>query len=174
MKLYKLYFIVFCLFLTLFLLVSTAVAQNANADTTITTLKGMTGKVEASGILTPSGPPLEKPQRINAGKGCIINLIQPYNISGTLTGKMELNYRILVKGPCGSPAGTFDEEWIAYGTFTGSVNGTKASGNMSYVANVKAGGQVDGTIEFGQGLEGKLYIYGNLSDGKLSYKGVLK
>lgn len=136
--------------------------------------KDMTDEIEASGVLIPSGPPREKPERISAGKGCIVNLIQPYNISGTLTGTMELNYRILVKGPCGSPAGTFDKEWIAYGIFSGLVNDKKASGNMSYVANVKAGGQVDGQVVFGHGLVGKLHVYGNFSDGKLSYKGYLK
>jgi steroid delta-isomerase-like uncharacterized protein len=149
------------------------VMSDAARDTTAES-EDVNGGVEASGSIAPSGSPQKKPERISAGKSCIVNLIQPYKVSGTLTGTVEFNYRILVKGPCGSPPGTFDEEWIAYGTFSGTVKGTAASGNMSYVASVKAGGKVDGQIMLGQGLEGKLQVYGNFSDGSLSYKGVLK
>ena len=80
----------------------------------------------------------------------------------------------MVKGPCGSPPGTFDEEWIAYGKFTGKIKGTPASGNRSYTAKVKAGGGVNGRIVLGQGLEGELQVYGNFENGKLSYKGLIK
>jgi hypothetical protein len=131
------------------------------------------GGFEAAGEFSPSGPP-KKPERIEVGKSCIIDFIQSYIISGTLSGKMEFNYRILVKGPCGSPPGTFDEEWIAYGKFSGSINNTPASGNMSYTAKVQAGGEVNGIIVLGQGLEGELHVYGNFNEGKLSYKGLLK
>jgi len=147
--------------------------ESAAQDSTTTPGKP-TNDIEASGVFMPSDPPVEKPERIAAGKSCIINLVQPYNISGTLTGKVEFNYRILVKGPCGSPPGTFDEEWIAYGTFTGKVNGADVSGKMSYTANVKAGGNVDGQIVLGQGLEGELHVSGNFGNGKLSYEGMIK
>jgi hypothetical protein len=130
--------------------------------------------IEASGTFSPSSPPKKKPERIEAGKSCIIDLIESYTISGTLSGKMEFNYRILVKGPCGSPPGTFDEEWIAYGKFNGKIKGSPISGNMSYTAKVKAGGEVNGIIVLGQGLEGELHVYGSFSDGKLSYKGLVK
>ncbi len=132
------------------------------------------GGVEAVGKFSPSGPPQKKPDRIEAGKNCIVDLIQAYSISGTLSGKIEFNYRILVKGPCGSPPGTFDEEWIAYRNFSGNINGTTASGKITYTATVKAGGEVNGIIVLGQGLEGELNVYGNFNEGKLSYKGLLK
>ncbi len=45
---------------------------------------------------------------------------------------------------------------------------------MSYTATVKAGGKVNGSIVFGQGLEGELYVHGNFKDGKLTYKGMIK
>jgi hypothetical protein len=45
---------------------------------------------------------------------------------------------------------------------------------MSYTAKVKAGGEVNGIIVLGQGLEGELHVYGSFSDGKLSYKGLVK
>ena len=130
--------------------------------------------IEAIGEFSPSGPPKKKPERIEVGKSCIVDLIKSYTISGTLSGKMEFNYRILVKGPCGSPPGTFDEEWIAYGKFTGNVNGTAASGNMSYTAKVKAGGEINGRIVIGQRFKGELQVHGNFKDGKLSYKGQIK
>ena len=45
---------------------------------------------------------------------------------------------------------------------------------MSYTAEVKAGGEVNGRIVLGQGLEGELQVNGNFKDGKLSYKGQIK
>jgi len=134
----------------------------------------MKNGIEAAGEFFPSGPPQKKPKRIEAGKSCIVDLTQSYTISGILSGIIEFNYRILVKGPCGSTPGTFDEEWIAYGKFTGNVNSTVTSGNMSYTAKVKAGGEVNGRIVLGQGLEGELQVNGNFKDGKLSYKGQIK
>lgn len=139
-----------------------------------TSVSEMQEGIEATGEFSPSGPPLKKPEKIEAGKNCIVDLVQLYTISGTLSGTIEFNYRILVKGPCGSPAGTFDEEWIAYGKFNGKFNNTSVSGNMSYTARVKAGGEVKGRIVLGQGLNGQLNVYGNFKDGKLSYKGLIE
>lgn len=125
---------------------------------------------EAAGKLTPAGPPLH-PVRLDAGKSCIVEIRRAYTISGTLSGSVEIDYRILIAGPCDLPPGTYDEEWIAHGNFSGNVNGTPASGNLSCVANVKAGGEVNGRIVLGQGLKGELRVYGNFKDGKLSYEG---
>jgi hypothetical protein len=148
--------------------------MNINLAQDSTIALEMQNGIEASGTFSPSGPPQKKPDRIEAGKSCIIDLIQSYIISGTLSGKIEFNYRLLVKGPCGLPPGTFDEEWIAYGKFTGNVNDTTGSGNMSYTVKVKAGGEVNGIIVLGQGLNGELKVHGNFKDGKLSYKGQIK
>jgi ketosteroid isomerase-like protein len=126
---------------------------------------------DVSGTLTSLGSPLEPPVRIDAGKGCIVEVRWAYTISGTLSGSIEINYRIMVAGPCGSPPGTFDENWIAYGSFDGLVDGISKSGKFSYTANVKAGGDVEGTMIFGQGIDGELKVKGNFNDGKLSYKG---
>jgi hypothetical protein len=122
-------------------------------------------------VLAPVGGPLAAPARTNAGGSCIVDIAQSYTMSGTLAGTVEIDYRILVAGPCGSPLGTYDEEWIAHGTFMGTVDGTTGTGAFSYVAGVKAGGDVDGRIAFGQGLTGELIVQGNLGDGQLSYSG---
>jgi len=45
---------------------------------------------------------------------------------------------------------------------------------MSYTATVKEGGEVNGSIVFGQGLEGELHVHGNFKDEKLTYKGIIK
>ena len=129
---------------------------------------------EATGTFEPTGAPLEPPERIDVGKSCLVDIRQAYTISGTLNGSLVIDYRILVAGPCGSPAGTFDEDWIAYGEFNGAVNGNTASGKLSYTAHVKAGGEVEGHIILGQGLDGDLSVHGNFDDGKLSYKGWVK
>ena len=128
---------------------------------------------EVSGMFAPAGPPLRPPAKIEAGKSCIVDLTQRYAISGTLSGSLTIDYRIRVAGSCGSPAGTFDEEWIAHGTFSGTVNGSATSGNLSYIASVKAGGDVEGHIVLGQGLNGELVVRGNFGDGRLSYTGRL-
>ena len=141
-------------------------AQENNAETSEASL-------EISGILTPIGKPINVPERIDAGESCIIDLKQKYTIAGSLSGTAEIDYRIIIAGKCGSPPGTFEEEWIAYGKFAGSVIGKPASANLSYTAHVKSGGDVDGIIVMGQGIKAKLIISGNFSDRKLSYKGQL-
>ena len=127
--------------------------------------------IEASGSFTPTGAPPQPPVKIEVGKSCLVDLKQSYSISGTLSGIMMIDYRILVYGPCGVPPGTFDEDWIAHGTFTGTANGSAVSGKLSYVAKVQAGGNVEGRISLGQGLRGELQVRGNFSDGSLAYTG---
>ncbi|MCP5528502.1 MAG: hypothetical protein H7A47_17060 [Verrucomicrobiales bacterium] len=84
---------------------------------------------------------------------------------------MRIDYRIWVAGPCGFPLGTYDEHWIAHGTFSGTIEGNPTSASLSYLAQVKAGGDVDGQIVFSDGLEGALSVGGNFGDGVLSYSG---
>ncbi len=124
-----------------------------------------------TGTFSPSGPPLEGPTRVDSGESCVIDLIQPYTVTGSLSGSLEADYRILVAGDCGAPMGTFDEQWIAHGTFTGTRDGARASGRFTYTATVRAGGDVEGHMVFGQGLRGELRIQGNFGDGYLSYEG---
>jgi uncharacterized protein (TIGR02246 family) len=130
-------------------------------------------EIEIEGTFEPVGPPLKTPIRNEIGEGCIVEIKQPYNITGTLNGKLEIDFRILVYGPCGEPPGTYNEEWIAFGSFTGTIDGTLKTGKFTYTANVKVGGDVEGKIIFGQGLEGELLVKGNFKDGKLSYYGEL-
>lgn len=130
-------------------------------------------ETEVEGVLIPAGPPLEKTVKTDTGEFCIIELKQPYKISGTLSGGLEIDYRILVYGPYGEPPGTYNEEWIAFGSFSGTVDDTPAGGKFTYTARVKVGGDVEGIIVFGQGIKGELIIKGNFKDGKLSYNGHL-
>lgn len=130
---------------------------------------------EASGRFAPAGPPSRPPMKVPTGRGCTIDLTQPYTISGTLSGTLDIDYRILVHGPCGrAEPGVFDEEWIARGTFTGRIRGEAASASFSYTARVRAGGDVKGTIVLGQGADGELRVRGNFGDGELSYEGTMR
>lgn len=124
-----------------------------------------------AGTFAPSGPPARPPVRVAAGDGCVVDLQQAYIVSGDLAGSARIDYRILVEGPCGPPPGTFAEEWIAHGTFTGTLNGTAASARLRYTARVQPGGEVDGRIVLGQGLAGELRVQGNFGDSRLSYSG---
>lgn len=134
----------------------------------------LAGQVPASGAIAPAGPPERSPVRVDAGGACVVDLVQVYTIDGTLTGALSIDYRILVAGPCGSPAGTFDEEWIAHGTFSGTALGKEATAALLYTARVSAGGSVSGAITLRGGVEGRLEISGELADQRLSYRGVLE
>lgn len=125
----------------------------------------------AEGTLKPVGRPRKPPLRTDAGGACIIDLLQDYTLSGTLSGSATIDYRILVHGPCRPAPGTFPEEWIAHGQFSGTFSGTDTTASFTYVARVAKQGQVDGEIVLGGKLEGKLKVSGRFSDGELSYTG---
>jgi hypothetical protein len=129
--------------------------------------------VIASGTFAPAGPPLEQPVRVKAGGSCVVDLVQAYEILGTLSGSLQIDYRILVHGPCEVPPvlGKYDEEWIAHGTFTGTVSESPASCTLTYTARVRAGGDVEGRLVLGGDVGGELTVTGNFADGALSYRG---
>lgn len=131
----------------------------------------LAGGSEASGSFQRAAPPEEPPLRVEAGESCIVQTRQLYVVSGTLSGTFEIDYRILVHGPCGALPGTFDEEWIAYGSFAGEWNGAAAATGLTYVATVHAGGAVEGRIVLGPQMEGELRVLGDLDDGFLDYAG---
>jgi hypothetical protein len=134
----------------------------------------LAGQVPASGGFAPDGPPDRPPVRVEAGGACVIDLVQRYTVDGALEGEFSIDYRILVAGPCGQPAGTFDEEWIAHGTFSGVALGRDATATLLYTARVSAGGFVSGTILLRGDVEGELEVRGRFADGRLSYSGELE
>lgn len=135
---------------------------------------GLAAQGDASGTFSPTGPPVHPPVRTDAGGACVVDLTQDYTVAGSLSGRFRITYRILVAGACGSPAGTFDEQWIAYGTFDGDQNGESTSGTLWYTARVRSGGSVDGRMVLRGGLEADLQISGAFADGKLSYEGTVE
>lgn len=126
-----------------------------------------------AGTLSPAGPPASAPVRAAAGPSCIVDLTQRYEMAGDLAGQMEIAYRILVHGPCGAPAGTYDEEWIARGTFEGKLGDAATSATFVYTAEVRDEGAVRGTMTFGGELQGELTMRGRFSDRELRYSGDL-
>ena len=128
---------------------------------------------EVSGTIIPNGPPKSPPMRIEAGNDCIVDLIQNYTVNGPLSGTFDIDYRIIVHGPCTEPPGTYDEEWIAHGYFTGKINNLTSEGKFTYTAKVRENGSVNGKIVFGPGITGELDISGNFNEGQLSYKGII-
>lgn len=129
---------------------------------------------EASGAFAPEGPPVQGPVRVDAGGACIVDLVQGYRITGALEGELELDYRIFVDGPCGSPVGTYDEEWIAHGTFQGTAWGDAATATLWYRAHVAAGGVVEGRMNLAGTVAGEVAVSGRFSEGRLSYQGDLE
>jgi hypothetical protein len=128
---------------------------------------------EVSGTFSPVDPPSVMPVRVGAGPNCIVDLTQRYEISGDLEGQMEIDYRILVEGPCGDPAGTHNEEWIAHGDFKGILENDSTSATFVYTAEVGDGGRVTGSMVFAGGLSGRVTISGRFSEGELRYAGDL-
>jgi magnesium chelatase family protein len=96
--------------------------------------EGVAQGTTARSTFKPAGKPQAGPLKIDAGAGCIVELIQSYDIQGTLTGTLEVDYRIMVLGPCGSAPGTFDEEWIAYPLDMGEVRGQESARRSLLVA----------------------------------------
>ncbi len=133
----------------------------------------LAAQVPASGAIVPNGPPERRPVRVDAGGACVVDLVQDYTVDGALVGELSIDYRILAAGPCGSPAGTFNEEWIAHGTFSGTALGQQATAVLLYTARARSGGSVDGTIVLRGSVEGELKISGEFADRQLSYRGVL-
>jgi len=129
--------------------------------------------LKVSGTFIPKGPPLTPPVREDAGGSCIVDIKQAYVISGSLSGSLEINYRIITFGPCEVPPipGKYDEEWIAYGSFSGTIGEKSTSCTLVYTAHVKAGGNVKGQMKLDDGLTGELTVSGNFNDGELSYEG---
>lgn len=128
-------------------------------------------EIRATGTIQPDGPPQQEPVRVDAGAGCVVDVRQAYIVKGTLTGSFNIDFRILVRGPCGRPLGTFAEEWIARGNFVGSLQGESATAKFTYTATVEPGGEVSGQIVLGQGLNGELRVRGSFADGELIYDG---
>lgn len=148
-------------------LIAVILACPASATAQVVTADGDT----ASGTFSLANPPSRPPVRTPAGAGCVIELTQTYTVSGAMRGFFGVDYRIFVDGPCGEPPGAFDEEWIAVGTFDGTLREREATGAFRYTARVRAGGDVNGRIVFGQGMAGELTVRGNFGDGGLSYVG---
>ena len=124
-----------------------------------------------TGIIIPAGPPVAAPVRVDAGDSCIVDVVLPYVVAGSLEGTAEINYRIDVKGPCAEAVpGRFDETWIARGIF----RGLPGDASFVYVADVKAGGKLKGELVLGQGLSGWLRVSGSLADDHLDYRGFLQ
>jgi len=124
----------------------------------------------ASGFIVPAGPPSSPPRRVDAGNGCVVDVTQEYLIEGVLEGSLAADLRIHVEGPCGSPPGTFDEEWIALGESHGTVSGSPYSTRLIYTATVR-NGNIRGRITLGPELAGQLHIAGRFDPGRLSYSG---
>jgi hypothetical protein len=129
------------------------------------------GEDRAEGVLRPVGPPSAPPERTDAGGECVVDLVQRYELSGTLSGAATVDYRILVHGPCGSPPGTFAEEWIARGTLKGALSQTEVTATLTYVASVAVGGEVEGEMTLGDGVTGVLQISGQFAERQLGYSG---
>ena len=122
-----------------------------------------------AGFLAPDGPPASPPERTDAGGRCVVDLRQPYTIRGRIEGRLLIDYRILVEGPCGLPPGQVDEEWIAHGTFEGSTGDGPVTGTLWYTARVAGGGRVEGLMRLTGGLEARLAVSGRFEDGELAY-----
>lgn len=84
---------------------------------------------------------------------------------------MEIDFRIFVSGDCAQAPGTYDEHWISYGTYAVRVDDAEYAGALIYLATVKAGGMVEGTLTLDGEFSAELNVAGNFKDGYMSYTG---
>lgn len=126
--------------------------------------------LKLSGTFRPSAPPEELARR-KVGTGCVVDLKQTYDLEGSLVGEMVIDFRIFVAGDCTKPPGTYDEHWISYGTYVVRVQETEYTGALIYLATVKAGGKVEGTLTLDGELSAELKVAGSFQDGYMSYSG---
>jgi len=131
-----------------------------------------TGDFEAKGTFRPAGPPGHV-SRSQIGDDCVVDLVQGYTLDGALSGSMQIDFRIFVAGPCGMPPGTYDEHWIARGEYVVRVGDSTREGPLVYLAEVKAGGGVEGRIRLADGLRGTLMVGGRFRAGFMRYRGKL-
>lgn len=103
---------------------------------------------------------------------CIVELRQTYDISGSLTGVLNIDFRIAVMGPCGALPGTYEEYWIAHGRYDLKIQGSSLKGHLSYIADVKAGGDVQGKIDLAGGGAGTIKVEGDFQEG-MKYHGTI-
>ena len=82
---------------------------------------------------------------------------------------MVIDFRIFVAGDCTKPPGTYDEHWISYGTYTVRVQDTEYTGTLTYLAPVKAGRKVEGTLTTDGEFSAALNVAGHFEDGYMSY-----
>ncbi len=125
------------------------------------------------GTFRPTGPP-DQPLRVPVGDRCVVDLKQEYALEGALAGRMQVDFRIFVEGPCGAPPGMHNEHWIAHGDYSVEVDGETLPGSLVYLATVEAGGRVDGTIGLDGRLNGLLEVRGGFADGFMRYRGNLR
>ncbi len=126
----------------------------------------------ASGSFQPGGTPISR-QLKELGDLCVVDIEQRYVIDGTIIGTLLIDYRILIQGPCGTPPGTYEEQWIAYGSYEGEIAGDKVTGSLLYLAQVEAGGEIAGVVTLTGLVAGDLNVSGSFDEGKLSYVGKL-
>ena len=134
--------------------------------------RGAETSVESSGRFIPNSPPTNV-VRTEVGNNCIVDLDQSYDLSGTLVGSMKINFRIVIHGPCGSPPGTFYEEWIAHGEYSAMTSNLTLQGPLVYLATVEADGKVSGEIRLSGAAHGTLIVSGSFQDGFMEYSGRL-
>jgi hypothetical protein len=126
--------------------------------------------VSVAGLIIPQGSPSGTPVRVDAGNSCVVDVTQKYALEGELEGSLVIDFRILVHGPCGSPPGTFDEEWIARGESSGTLRGEPYSTRLTYTARVEDG-DIQGLVVFGPGLTGRVDVTGRFEERRLRYSG---
>lgn len=81
-------------FLAVITLILLPILESTAQSYTDQEIANLDGK-KTSGSYTPVGPPLEQPVRVSSGGNCIVDIKQAYTVLGTLSGSLEIDYRII-------------------------------------------------------------------------------
>jgi hypothetical protein len=111
------------------------------------------------------------------GRHCELVVQGTLSFSGTLSGVAEGTTTALVLAPCNEalavPPGTFRDGFRFSGVFAGTVDGTAATGELTYAGVTRPGGDIDATIRLRGGSNAVLRAAATVAVGG-TYTGVVK
>jgi hypothetical protein len=155
------------------ILVLIAVASSASAQAVMYPVSGEYGIVDVYDVENATAVPV--------GNFCRVEVDAAYPFTGDLVGTADLHFWALIHGPCGSDFFAYKENYMATGTFTGTVLDKEGTLDLFYQGRgwpAEVGEQAvsskiiirsgTGELEGAKGVLAVTYVMGDVVD---SYEG---
>jgi hypothetical protein len=135
-------------------------------------------QIEVTGTASFVGPPDERNVATRSNT-CHLEVHTSKQFEGTIEGMAPMVLNIVVNHFCdGMPPDTYAHQWVASGTFTGTVDSVPGAFDFAYVAQIEAGGELNGKFIIIEGAGGLANLRGIINEtgpllGTTSYSGQL-